>query len=74
MIDAVGPGVPGWERAEVGVGWNGGYCGYCDPVPRQVFACVEPGHGPHVRRRLRRVHGITSIDSQDTLAFERALA
>ena len=44
VIDAVGPGVAGWEPGErVGVGWNGGYCGYCDPCRRgEFFACV-PG-------------------------------
>lgn len=43
MIDAVGPGVPGWQPGErVGVGWNGGYCGYCDPCRRgNFFACVR---------------------------------
>jgi D-arabinose 1-dehydrogenase-like Zn-dependent alcohol dehydrogenase len=43
VIDAVGPGVAGWAAGErVGVGWNGGYCGYCDPCRRgQFFACVR---------------------------------
>src|SRR5258708_37338868 len=43
VIDAVGPGVAGWEAGQrVGVGWNGGYCGYCDPCRRgQFFACVR---------------------------------
>src|SRR5882724_645115 len=43
VIDKVGPGVPGWEPGqEVGVGWNGGYCGYCDPCRRgEFFACVR---------------------------------
>jgi D-arabinose 1-dehydrogenase-like Zn-dependent alcohol dehydrogenase len=43
LIDAVGPGVAGWEPGQrVGVGWNGGYCGYCDPCRRgQFFACVR---------------------------------
>jgi D-arabinose 1-dehydrogenase-like Zn-dependent alcohol dehydrogenase len=43
VIDAVGPGVPGWEPGErVGVGWNGGYCGYCDHCRRgEFFACVR---------------------------------
>ena len=43
VIDAVGPGVPGWERGQrVGVGWNGGYCGYCDLCRRGAFfACVR---------------------------------
>jgi len=43
VIDAVGPGVPGWELGQrVGVGWNGGYCGYCDYCRRgEFFACVR---------------------------------
>lgn len=43
VIDAVGPGVMGWEvRQSVGVGWNGGYCGYCDHCRRgEFFACVR---------------------------------
>jgi D-arabinose 1-dehydrogenase-like Zn-dependent alcohol dehydrogenase len=43
MIDAVGPGVAGWEVGQkVGVGWNGGYCGYCDHCRRgDFFACVR---------------------------------
>src|SRR5438874_7694985 len=42
VIDAVGPGVAGWRPGgRVGVGWNGGYCGYCDPCRRgEFFACV----------------------------------
>jgi D-arabinose 1-dehydrogenase-like Zn-dependent alcohol dehydrogenase len=42
-VDAVGPGVPGWGPGQrVGVGWNGGYCGYCDPCRRgEFFACVR---------------------------------
>jgi D-arabinose 1-dehydrogenase-like Zn-dependent alcohol dehydrogenase len=43
VIDAVGPGTPGWERGQrVGVGWNGGYCGYCEHCRRgDFFACVR---------------------------------
>jgi D-arabinose 1-dehydrogenase-like Zn-dependent alcohol dehydrogenase len=43
VIDAVGAGVPGWEPGQrVGVGWNGGYCGYCDHCRRgEFFACVR---------------------------------
>ena len=43
VIDAVGPGVPGWEPGQrVGVGWNGGYCGYCNHCRRgEFFACVR---------------------------------
>lgn len=42
IVDAVGSGVVGWEPGErVGVGWNGGYCGHCDPCRRgEFFACV----------------------------------
>jgi D-arabinose 1-dehydrogenase-like Zn-dependent alcohol dehydrogenase len=33
VIDAVGPGTVGWQPGQrVGVGWNGGYCGRCDPI------------------------------------------
>jgi D-arabinose 1-dehydrogenase-like Zn-dependent alcohol dehydrogenase len=43
VIDAVGPGVTGWKSGQrVGVGWNGGYCGYCDHCRRgEFFACVR---------------------------------
>jgi D-arabinose 1-dehydrogenase-like Zn-dependent alcohol dehydrogenase len=43
IIDAVGTGVAGWEPGQrVGVGWNGGYCGYCDHCRRgEFFACVR---------------------------------
>jgi len=52
LIDAVGPGVTGWTVGErVGVGWNGGYCGYCDACRRgDFFAC----------QTATRVTGITS--------------
>jgi D-arabinose 1-dehydrogenase-like Zn-dependent alcohol dehydrogenase len=42
LIDAIGPNVaPRWTVGErVGVGWNGGYCGYCDSCRRgNFFAC-----------------------------------
>ena len=41
IIDAVGPNVPRWKVGQrVGVGWNGGYCGYCDSCRRgNFFAC-----------------------------------
>src|SRR5262245_24393396 len=43
VIDAMGPGVAGWQPGQrVGVGWNGGYCGYCDHCRRgDFFACVR---------------------------------
>jgi D-arabinose 1-dehydrogenase-like Zn-dependent alcohol dehydrogenase len=42
VIDAVGPGLADWQAGQrVGVGWNGGYCGRCDPCRRgNFFACV----------------------------------
>src|SRR5262245_42584290 len=42
-IDAVGPDTPAWQKGQrVGVGWNGGYCGYCDHCRRgDFFACVR---------------------------------
>jgi D-arabinose 1-dehydrogenase-like Zn-dependent alcohol dehydrogenase len=41
VIDAVGQNVPRWQAGQrVGVGWNGGYCGYCDSCRRgNFFAC-----------------------------------
>src|SRR5690242_19176100 len=37
-IEATGPGVSRWtEGQRVGVGWNGGYCGYCDACRRGNF-------------------------------------
>jgi D-arabinose 1-dehydrogenase-like Zn-dependent alcohol dehydrogenase len=52
LIDALGPNVAGWTVGErVGVGWNGGYCGYCDACRRgDFFAC----------QTSTRVTGITS--------------
>jgi D-arabinose 1-dehydrogenase-like Zn-dependent alcohol dehydrogenase len=41
LIDAVGPGVAGWNPGQrVGVGWHGGPCGHCDACRRgNFFAC-----------------------------------
>jgi D-arabinose 1-dehydrogenase-like Zn-dependent alcohol dehydrogenase len=41
VIDAVGSAVPRWKVGQrVGVGWNGGFCGYCDNCRRgDFFAC-----------------------------------
>ncbi len=52
VIDAVGSGVAQWKAGQrAGVGWNGGYCGYCDPCRRgNFFAC----------RTATRITGITS--------------
>jgi D-arabinose 1-dehydrogenase-like Zn-dependent alcohol dehydrogenase len=41
VVDAIGTGVSGWtEGSRAGVGWNGGYCGYCENCRRgNFFAC-----------------------------------
>lgn len=41
IVDAVGKGVNGWTVGQkAGVGWDGGYCGYCDACRRgNFFAC-----------------------------------
>jgi len=41
LVDAIGAGVSGWTAGQrVGVGWNGGYCGYCRSCRRgDFFAC-----------------------------------
>jgi len=41
IVDAVGSGVAGWTPGQrAGLGWNGGYCGYCDNCRRgNFFAC-----------------------------------
>lgn len=44
IIDAVGAGVAGWAPGlRVGVGWNGGYCGHCDPCRRGDFFACQTG-------------------------------
>lgn len=40
IIDAVGPGVLGWNKGQrAGVGWHGGHCGYCDSCRRGQLLC-----------------------------------
>lgn len=41
VVDTVGSGVAAWKIGDrVGIGWNGGYCGYCDSCRRgDFFAC-----------------------------------
>ena len=41
VVDALGANVPRWKPGQrVGVGWNGGFCGYCDNCRRgDFFAC-----------------------------------
>jgi D-arabinose 1-dehydrogenase-like Zn-dependent alcohol dehydrogenase len=42
VIDAVGPGVAGWEAGQrVAVGWHGGHCGYCNSCRRGDFVTCQ---------------------------------
>ncbi len=45
VVDAVAKGVAGFEVGDrVGIGWNGGYCGACDPCRRGLFfGCTTTG-------------------------------
>jgi D-arabinose 1-dehydrogenase-like Zn-dependent alcohol dehydrogenase len=44
VIDKLGPEVVGWSPGQrVGVGWNGGYCGHCDPCRRGDFFACQTG-------------------------------
>ena len=50
VVDALGPNVSGFKPGErVGIGWNGGYCGACDPCRRGLFFGCE---------NVRRITGI----------------
>jgi D-arabinose 1-dehydrogenase-like Zn-dependent alcohol dehydrogenase len=46
VVDALGAGVAGWSEGQrAGVGWNGGYCGYCDNCRHgNFFACQTATH------------------------------
>src|SRR5712672_3192798 len=51
VIDAVGTGVAGWEVGQrVGVGWNGGHCGYCNSCRRGDFVTCS---------KARQITGLT---------------
>jgi len=44
VVDAVGPGVQGWEIGQrVGVGWHGGHCGHCVSCRRGDFVTCSKG-------------------------------
>jgi D-arabinose 1-dehydrogenase-like Zn-dependent alcohol dehydrogenase len=44
VVDAIGSGVAGWTVGErAGVGWNGGYCGYCVNCRRGDFFACQTG-------------------------------
>jgi D-arabinose 1-dehydrogenase-like Zn-dependent alcohol dehydrogenase len=42
IVDKIGSGVAGWTAGQrAGVGWSGGYCGYCDACRRgDFFGCL----------------------------------
>ena len=66
IVDAVGAGVAGWAPGQrAGLGWNGGYCGYCDNCRRgQFFAC----------RTATYITGITSDGGYADYTIARAEA
>jgi len=66
VVDAVGAGVVQWSPGQrVGVGWNGGYCGYCDSCRRgDFFAC----------QTAARVTGLTSDGGYTGFMIARAEA
>ncbi|MFZ5876451.1 MAG: alcohol dehydrogenase [Nitrospirota bacterium] len=42
VIDAIGPGVKGWQAGQrVGVGWHGGHCGHCESCRRGEFVTCQ---------------------------------
>ncbi len=66
IVDAVGPGVAGWASGQrAGLGWNGGYCGYCDNCRRgDFFAC----------RTATYITGVTSDGGYADYTIARAEA
>lgn len=52
VVDAVAPDVSGFKKGErVGIGWNGGYCGACDPCRRGLFfGCATTGRITGINR------------------------
>ncbi len=44
VVDAVGTGVKRWSAGDrAGLGWNAGYCGYCDNCRRGDFFACQTG-------------------------------
>jgi alcohol dehydrogenase len=66
VVDALGSGVSGWSEGQrAGVGWNGGYCGYCQSCRRgEFFAC----------QTATRVTGLTSDGGYADYIVSRAEA
>jgi D-arabinose 1-dehydrogenase-like Zn-dependent alcohol dehydrogenase len=66
IVDAAGAGVEGWTPGQrAGLGWNGGYCGYCDNCRRgSLFAC----------QTTTRITGITSDGGYADYTIARAEA
>ena len=49
VIDAVGKDVPRWKAGQrVGVGWQGGYCGFCDSCRRGSFVTCQSAQIPGI--------------------------
>ena len=73
VIDAMGSDVPGWKVGQrVGVGWNGGYCTYCDACRRgDFFACqFSPGitgitiDGGYAEYMIASAHALARIPDE----------
>ena len=79
VVDAVGSGVSGWSAGQrAGVGWNGGYCGYCENCRRgDFFACrtstlvtgvtSDGGYADYIVARAEAVahvpEGLTAVEA-----------
>ena len=49
VIDAAGKEVPRWQPGQrVGIGWQGGYCGYCDSCRRGSFVTCQSAPIPGI--------------------------
>ncbi|MFT4503301.1 alcohol dehydrogenase [Caballeronia sp. 15711] len=49
VIDSLGAGVEGWQAGQrVGVGWQGGHCGKCEPCRRGDFVACQRAQVPGI--------------------------
>jgi len=78
IVDAVGPDVAAWKPDQrVGVGWHGGYCGWCDACRRGNFFGCQLGRvtgisfdGGYSHYTIVPVRGVARIP--DELSFVEA--
>jgi len=72
IIDAIGEDVGKWQVGQkVGVGWNGGYCGYCDSCRRGDFTTCHnmkiPGisyDGGYAEYMIAPIEGLALIPEE----------